>query len=53
MGGAGNYEHGISHPIRLLRKAIEADPANPIYIKTMRRVGYYFSKHNDETCDIC
>lgn len=51
-GVVGNYDHGISHPIRLLRKAIEADPAHPIYIKTMRRVGYYFNTRNVETCDI-
>ena len=41
-GVVGNYSHGISHPIRLLRQAIEPDPANPIYIKTKHRVGYYF-----------
>lgn len=52
-GVVGSYGRGISHPIRLLRQAIEANPANPIYIKTMRCVGYYFSSHNDETCDIC
>ena len=27
--------------IRRLRSQIEADPANPIYIKTLRGVGYY------------
>lgn len=32
----------ISHPIYLLRHAIEPDPANPIYIKTKYRVGYSF-----------
>ena len=46
----GNYNRGISHPIYLLRKAIEPDPANPIYIKTMNRVGYYFAANHDETC---
>ena len=44
-GVVGNYEQGISHPIRLLRQAIETDPSNPRYIKTMRRVGYYFNTH--------
>lgn len=41
-GVAGSYNHGISHPIYLLRHAIEPDPANPIYIKTKYRVGYSF-----------
>ena len=52
-GAAGNYSRGVAHPIYLLRKAIEPNPANPMYIKTMIRVGYYFAAHNDETCDIC
>ena len=52
-GVAGNYNQGISHPIYLLRKSIEPNPAHPIYIKTMYRVGYYFSTHTVETCDIC
>ena len=52
-GMAGSYNHGISQPIRLLRWAIEPDPANPIYIKTIRRVGYYFTANNGEICDIC
>ena len=49
-GVVGNYNRGISHPIYLLRKAIEPDPANPVYIKTMNRVGYYFAANHDETC---
>lgn len=49
-GVIGNYNRGISHPIYLLRKAIEPDLTNPIYIKTMKRVGYYFAAHNDEIC---
>lgn len=52
-GVAGNYNRGISHPIYLLRQAIEPDPAKPIYIKTMYRLGYYFTAHKGETCDIC
>lgn len=51
-GVVGNYDRGISHPIRLLRQVIEPDPLNPIYIKTMRRVGYYFNTKYAETCDI-
>ena len=52
-GVVGNYGRGISHPIRILRQAIEADPSNPIYIKTKHRVGYYLSAQKVETCDIC
>ena len=51
-GVVGNYGRGISHPIRILRQAIEADPSNPIYIKTKHRVGYYLSAQKVETCDI-
>lgn len=49
----GGYNYGISHPIHLLRQPIEPNPKEPIYIKTMNRVGYYFTIHNDETCDMC
>lgn len=52
-GVDGNYSRGISQPIHLLRQAIEPDPANPIYIKTLHRVGYYFTANNVEICDIC
>jgi len=30
--------------IRRLRSQIESDPANPIYIKTLRGIGYFFSE---------
>lgn len=52
-GGGGSYNRGISHPIHLLRQAIEQNPAEPIYIKTVRRVGYCFTAYNDETCEKC
>lgn len=52
-GMVGGYDHGISHPIRLLRQAIEPDPKNPIYIKTVYRIGYRFTAHNSETCEKC
>ena len=38
---------------KMINISFEADPANPIYIKTMRCVGYYFNTYTDETCDIC
>lgn len=47
-----SYAQGISGPIAILRKAIEPDPANPIYIKTVKTFGYWFTAHNSETCDI-
>jgi len=50
--GAG-YDRGVSQPIYLLRKAIEPDPDNPIYIHTVHRLGYCFTPNNVETCDKC
>ena len=52
-GMANGYSRGISHPIRILRQAIEPDPENPIYIETVYRVGYRFTAHKSETCDKC
>lgn len=52
-GMEGSYDHGVAQPIRLLRQAIEPDPGNPIYIKTIYRLGYYFSSNIVETCDFC
>lgn len=49
----GSYRQGITGPVALLRKAIEPDPANPVYIETVRRVGYRFTAYKSETCDIC
>lgn len=47
-----SYAQGVSGPIAILRKAIEPVPANPIYIKTVKTFGYWFTAHNSETCDI-
>ena len=52
-GNEGSYAQGISGPIAILRKAIEPDPAHPIYIKTVKTFGYCFTAYNSETCDIC
>ena len=52
-GMEGSYNQGVSHPVRLLRQAIEPNPLNPIYIKTVHRVGYRFTAYNSETCDMC
>ena len=47
------YNRGISNPVRILRRAIEPDPENPVYIETVYRVGYRFTAYNSETCDKC
>ena len=52
-GNEGCYISGVSSPIAILRKAIEPDPVHPIYIKTVKTLGYYFTAYNSETCDIC
>lgn len=52
-GNEGSYAQGVSGPIAILRKAIEPDPAHPIYIKTVKTFGYCFTAYNSETCDIC
>jgi len=52
-GMEGSYDQGVSQPVRLLRQAIEPDPKHPIYIETVRRVGYRFTAHKAETCDKC
>jgi len=49
----GGYSQGISQPIHVLRQAIEPEPEKPIYIETVRRVGYRFTAHNSETCEKC
>lgn len=52
-GMEGSYNQGVSHPVRLLRRAIEPDPEKPVYIETVRRVGYRFTAYHSETCDKC
>lgn len=52
-GMEGSYNQGVSHPVRLLRQAIEPDPLNPVYIITVHRVGYRFTAYNSKTCDKC
>ena len=45
------YPQDVAPSIHMLRKKIEPDPANPIYIKTVYRVGYRFTGNSVETCD--
>lgn len=40
-GSDGSYAQGVSGPIAILRKAIEPDPAHPIYIKTVNAVSFF------------
>lgn len=41
------YEHSINSLIKRLRKKIEADPAHPKFILTVRGVGYRFAESNE------
>ncbi len=50
-GMEGSYNHGVSGPIAILRKAIEPDTAHPKYIETVSRIGYRFTAYRSETCD--
>lgn len=45
------YPQDIAPSIHNLRQAIEPDPTNPIYIKTVYRVGYCFTGYFSEICD--
>lgn len=52
-GMTQGYDHGVTHPIYLLRKSIEPDPEMPTYIHTVHGSGYRFTPNYVETCDIC
>lgn len=52
-GMAGSYQRGVGHPVYLLRKAIELDAENPIYIETVHGLGYRFTAKEVKTCDKC
>ena len=52
-GMGGSYNRGVAQPVRLLRLAIEPNPTEPIYIETVRLVGYRFTAYSVETCDNC
>lgn len=45
------YPQDVAPSIHMLRKKIEPDPSNPVYIKTVYRVGYRFTGNSVETCD--
>lgn len=47
------YNQGVSHPIRLLRQAIEPNPKKPIYIQNKYGLGYRFTPNYVETCEKC
>lgn len=46
-----DYLQGVTQSIHDLRQKIESDPASPVYIKTVYRVGYCFTGYYDEICD--
>lgn len=50
-GTAGIYNSGVAQPIRILRQAIEPDPSHPVYIETVRGIGYCFTAKKIETCE--
>lgn len=50
-GNEGSYANGVSGPIAILRKAIEPNPAHPVYIQTVNSIGYCFTAIHVETCD--
>ena len=52
-GTEGIYHRGVAQAIYLLRKAIEPDPENPVYIETVRRLGYRLTAKEVKTCDKC
>ena len=41
------YEHTVNTHINRLRNKIEADPAHPIYLKTVWGVGYRFAEKSE------
>ena len=45
------YTQDIAPSIHMLRKKIEPDPENPIYIETFHCVGYRFTGNSVEACD--
>lgn len=46
-----DYLQGVAQSVHDLRQIIEPEPANPVYIKTVHRVGYRFTGFYTETCD--
>lgn len=46
-----DYLQSVTQSIYDLRQKIEADPSNPIYVRTVCRVGYRFTGYYDGFCD--
>ncbi len=47
-----NFHSSISKPINRLRQKIEPDLSNPVYIRSVRGMGYQFTPKYVESCDI-
>lgn len=47
-----DFHSSISKPINRLRQKIEPDHSNPIYIRSIRGIGYQFVSQPVESCDI-
>lgn len=47
-----NFHSSISKPINRLRQKIEPNHSEPVYIRSVRGMGYQFSPSFDESCDI-
>lgn len=47
-----NFHSSISKPINRLRQKIEPNHSNPVYIRSIRGMGYQFTPSFDESCDI-
>ena len=47
-----DFHSGLSKPINRLRQKIESDHSNPVYIRSIRGVGYQFVPRPVESCDI-
>ncbi len=42
------YDHTVNSHINRLRNKVEADPANPLYLRTVWGIGYRFSEPTEE-----
>ena len=48
-----DFHSGLYTPISRLRQKIEPNPQNPVYLRTVRNIGYCFCPRYVELCDNC